>query len=382
MAITGSVQKKNGTWYAVLNLRAANGKRKPKWISTGLSARGNKKKSTAFLEQQINKFSENAADGSASDILLADYFERWLPKMEDKVRPNTFRAYKSNMENHIIPYFREKKIRLQQLCPVNLEDYYEYAKKQGLAATTIKHHHQNISKALSDAIHDKLLMYNPASAARTPKTEKFKAKFLTPKQLEQLMILIKGTVIELPVQLCSIYGFRRSEVLGLKWEYIDFEQRTLTVAETLQQHIGGSYVDDTKNESSRRVLPLTQQAYDLLLEQKEQQKEREKIMGSYYFKSDYVCTWADGKVIQPNYLTRSFHKILQKSDLPMVRLHDLRHSTASNLIEQNVSIVTVASWLGHSSPTTTLNFYAHSNIEQKKKAANVIDSMLAVRCFC
>ena len=63
----------------------------------------------------------------------------------------------------------------------------------------------------------------------------------------------------------------------------------------------------------------------------------------------------------------------------MVRLHDLRHSTASNLIEQNVSIVTVASWLGHSSPTTTLDFYAHSNIEQKKKAANVIDSMLAVR---
>ena len=379
MAITGSVQKKNGTWYAVLNLKDANGKRKPKWISTGLSARGNKKKATAFLEQQINKFSENAADGSACDILLADYFERWLPKMEDKVRPNTFRAYKSNMENHIIPYFREKKIRLQQLCPVNLEDYYEYAKKQGLSATTIKHHHQNISKALSDAIHDKLLMYNPASAARTPKTEKFKAQFLTPKQLEQLMILIKGTVIELPVQLCSIYGFRRSEVLGLKWEYIDFEQRTLTVAETLQQHIGGSYVDDTKNESSRRVLPLTQQAYDLLLKQKEQQKEREKIMGSYYFKSDYVCTWADGKVIQPNYLTRSFHKILQKSDLPMVRLHDLRHSTASNLIEQNVSIVTVASWLGHSSPTTTLNFYAHSNIEQKKKAAKVIDSMLAVR---
>lgn len=348
-------------------------------ISTGLSARGNKKKATVFLEQQINKFSENAAGGGASDILLADYFERWLPNMEDKIRPNTFRAYKSNMENHIIPYFREKKIRLQQLCPVNLEDYYEYAKKQGLSATTIKHHHQNISKALSDAIHDKLLMYNPASAARTPKTEKFKAKFLTPKQLEQLMILIKGTVIELPVQLCSIYGFRRSEVLGLKWEYIDFEQRTLTVAETLQQHIGGSYVDDTKNESSRRVLPLTQQAYDLLLKQKEQQKEREKIMGSYYFKSDYVCTWADGKVIQPNYLTRSFHEILQKSDLPMVRLHDLRHSTASNLIEQNVSIVTVASWLGHSSPTTTLNFYAHSNIEQKKKAANVIDSMLAVR---
>ena len=65
----------------------------------------------------------------------------------------------------------------------------------------------------------------------------------------------------------------------------------------------------------------------------------------------------------------------------MVRLHDLRHSTASNLIEQNISIVNVASWLGHSSPTTTLNFYAHTNQEQKKRVANVIDGMLAVRGF-
>ena len=368
MAITGSVQQKKGKWYAVLNLKDINGKRKAKWISTGLTVRGNKKKAEKFLEQQIDKYSENLAEGSATDILLADYFERWLP-----------RSYKGNMENHIIPYFREKKIRLQQLCPVNLEDYYEFAKKKGLSSTTIKHHHQNISKALSDAIHDKLLIYNPASAAKSPSPAKFKAKFLTPKQLEQLMLLVKGSVIELPVQLCSIYGFRRSEVLGLKWKYIDFDQRTLTVAETLQQNTGGSYVDVTKNESSCRMLPLTQQAYDLLLAQKEQQEERARVMGSYYNKSDYVCTWADGKVIEPNYLTRTFHKILQKSNLPMVRLHDLRHSTASNLIEQNVSIVNVASWLGHSSPTTTLNFYAHTNQEQKKRVANVIDGMFAVR---
>lgn len=379
MAITGSVQKKNGTWYAVLNLKDANGKRKPKWIPTGLVLRGNKKKAEAFLEQQIKQITGNAFDDNLTDILLADYFESWLPKIEKNIRPNSFRGYKSNMNNHIIPYFREKHIRLQQLCSSDLEDYYSYMKEQGLSSTSIKHHHQNISKALSDAVHDKLIMYNPASAAKSPSPAKFKAKFLTPKQLEQLMILLKGTVIELPVQLCSIYGFRRSEVLGLKWKYIDFENRTLTVAETLQQHIGGSYVDGTKTDSSNRILPLTKQAYDLLRAQKEQQEERAKLMGSYYHKSDYVCTWADGKVIQPNYLTRNFHKILQQSDLPMVRLHDLRHSTASNLIDQNVSILTVASWLGHSSPTTTLNFYAHTNQEQKKRAAKVIDNMISVR---
>lgn len=184
MAITGSIQQKNGKWYAVLNMKDINGKRKPKWIPTGYNARGNKKKAEKFLEQQLSKYSENALDGNANDILLADYFERWLPKIEKEVRPNTFRSYKCNMKNHIIPYFREKKIRLQQLCPVHLEDYYKSLKEKGLSSTTVKHHHQTISKVLSDAIHDKLLVYNPASAAKSPSPAKFKAKYLTPKQLE------------------------------------------------------------------------------------------------------------------------------------------------------------------------------------------------------
>ena len=84
-------------------------------------------------------------------------------------------------------------------------------------------------------------------------------------------------------------------------------------------------------------------------------------------------------MIQPNYLTKNFHQILLNSDLPMVRFHDLRHSTASNLMEQNVSIVNISGWLGHSSPTTTLNFYAHTNQEQKKRVANVIDDLISVR---
>ena len=135
MAITGSIQQKNGKWYAVLNMQQKNGKwyavlnmkdingkRKPKWIPTGYNARGNKKKAEKFLEQQISKYSENALDGNANDILLADYaldgnandilladyFERWLPKIEKEVRPNTFRSYKGNMKNHIIPYFSSR----------------------------------------------------------------------------------------------------------------------------------------------------------------------------------------------------------------------------------------------------------------------------------
>ena len=121
-----------------------------------------------------------------------------------------------------------------------------------------------------------------------------------------MLILVKGNVIELPVQLSAVYGFRRSEVLGLKWQYIDLDRRTITVAETLQQNVGGSYTDKPKTESSYRTLPMTDKVFEILQKQKRQQEERTDIMGDYYFKSDYVCTWADGKVIQPNYLTKQF----------------------------------------------------------------------------
>lgn len=375
MATTGSIQTKGGKYYAVINIQNANGKRKQKWINTGLPVRGNKKKAEKFLEQQIGKYSTNCLQ--SSDILFADYLESWLVKIEDGVRKNTYRSYKGNMENHIIPYFKEKKIWLQQVCPVTLEEYYDKMIEEGLSATTVRHHHQNISKALSDAVHDQLIIYNPATKAASPKPKKFKAKFLTPSQLAQLSVVVKNDVIELPVKLCAIYGFRRSEVLGLRWSCIDFNAKTISVEKTLQQHTGGSYTDEPKTESSRRVLPLTDAAYAILSEHRAQQEQMAEILGDNYHHSDYVCTWADGKVIQPNYLTKKFHKILMKSNLPVIRLHDLRHSIASNLInETDASIVKVSEWLGHSSPEVTLRFYSHINCEQKKEVAKSIDKML------
>ena len=154
-----------------------------------------------------------------------------------------------------------------------------------------------------------------------------------------------------------MYGFRRSEVLGRKWEHIDFENRTVTVTETLQQGANGDYVDTPKTNSSYRTLPMTDSVYSLLKGQKHRQERLQAALGASYIQSDYVCTWPDGDVISPNYLTRTFHNVIAKSSLPNIRLHDLRHSAASNLLNMGFSIVQVQQWLGHGSASTTLNFY-------------------------
>ena len=385
MSVTGNLQTKNGKYYAVINLHDENGKRRQKWINTNLPLRGNKKAAEAFLNEQVAKYEQVIVP--YSKLTVAEYFEQWLSQMAGKVRANTYRNYCGNMQNHIIPYFQCKKILLQELTAVDLEEYYESKLQKGsklkteeaLSPTTIKHHHQNISKALSDAVHDRLIALNPASSAKMPKqerTKKFKPEFLNTKEVDSLLVLFDGSVVELPVRLCAFYGFRRSEVLGLKWSAIDLERRTLTIEETLQQGIGGNYTDETQTESSTRTMPMPDSNYQLITRQRDLQNERREVMGNYYIESDYLCTWPNGQVISPNYLTKTFHSIVSKSTLPRVRLHDLRHSAATNLLEMGFNVAQVAEWLGHESPTTTLKFYSHAIKTSKMEMATALDKVL------
>jgi integrase len=234
MAVTGNLQIRNSKYHAVINLYDEDGKRRQKWICTNLPIRGNKKAAEAFLSDQIAKYDCSVVPYTT--ITVADYFRKWLKKIEKKVRPNTYRNYAANMENHIIPYFEAKKITLQNLTTEDLERYYSSKLKKGsklrsgeaLSPTTVKHHQQNISKALADAVHDKLIKTNPASTVVMPKPEgrvrKFRPEFLSTREIDELMFLFVGSVVELPVRLCAFYGFRRSEVLGLKWNAIDFDR--------------------------------------------------------------------------------------------------------------------------------------------------------------
>lgn len=379
--ITGSVQVKNGKYWVVINLYDVSGKRKPKWIDTKLPERGNKRNAEKMLADYLADF--NKMNIPYSKITVDEYFKWWLDEVKSQVNQNTYRSYRGNMMNHIIPYFEQNKTQLQELTPLDLEVYYvvkskphsKLDSKGTLSPTTIKHHHQNISKALADAVRKGLITMNPAANAKTPKAEKFKANFFNQSQIKEMLLLFKGSVIELPVFLTSVYGFRRSEVLGLKWSQIDFENQSIIISETLQQGVGGSFTSGTKTDGSYRTLPMTKEVKKVLLEKKKSQEDKKRLMGSYYIESDYVCTWEDGRVVEPNYLTRTFHSMIVKSDLPVIRFHDLRHSSASNLLNMGFSVVDVASWLGHSSSSTTLNFYAHIQKNSKMNIANALDGV-------
>lgn len=373
--MTGSLHVRNNKYYVVLSFLNEKGVWKQKWISTKLDVKGNKLKAKEFLSNVLNEYERKNLEHDG--LSVSDYFTQWIDRQKNKISPSTYRSYRGYMLNHIIPYFSEKCIKMNDLKAYHLEDYYDAksADDHRLSAQTIKHHHRIISKALNDAVKREIISMNPAVNAAPPKVEKFVGTFLNPEQLQELLRLVKGTLLELPITFLVIYGLRRSELLGLCWQSIDFGNEQFTISRVLIQHPGGDYLKPfTKNDSSYRTLPMTPTIKRLLLQKRETQERYRKLCGKEYTDSDFVFTWDDGRPITPNYLTVSFRKMIVNSSLPTIRLHDLRHSAASNLLAMNYSVVEVQHWLGHSQPSTTLNFYSHVDSQSKKSISNRLET--------
>ena len=230
---------------------------------------------------------------------------------------------------------------------------------------------EDMSKALgiSTKTGYKLLRNNKISSMRIGKSYRIAKVHL------QLFL----NKIELPIILASFYGLRRSEVLGLKWDAIDFQRNTITIQHTYTScDIDGSIIevaaDTTKTKSSRRTLPLIPQFRDILLEKLEQQEEYKRVCGRCYNKKyiDYICVDEMGNIIKPNYVTCSFSDLLKKYGLRHIRFHDLRHTCASLLLNNGIPMKQIQEWLGHSDFATTANIYAHLECNSKLTSAQAM----------
>jgi len=243
----------------------------------------------------------------------------------------------------------------------------------------ILHYHTLIHKALKYAVKNKYIERNPADDAERPKAEKFKGIFYNGDDLEKLFAAVKGNTLEIPVLFGAFYRLRRSEVVGLIWSAVDFQEDTITIRHTITNcYLNGKRVqiskDRTKNSSSLRTLPLVPQVKERLLALQEEQANNRKICGSCYNKEyrEYICVNALGELISPGYVTDTFPKLLEKNHLKRIRFHDLRHSCASFLIANGVSMKQVQEWLGHSDFSTTANIYSHLEYKAKIASANTM----------
>lgn len=372
--MTGSLTVKNGKYYAVLNIYE-NGKRKKKWISTDLPEKGNKRKAEHFLREKLAEY-ERMEGIVRSNVRFSDYVRIWLEQISRTVDPVTMQGYQVTADGHILPYFDEKKTSLADVDCKTLQQYIDMKHKSGrldgkggLSPKSIRAHKNIISQALDMAVKNKLIPSNPCQFVILPPLVRYESTFYNETQIKNLFAALNNDPMLPLVKITALYGLRRSELLGLQWDSIDFEARTMTIRHTVAKVTEVIAKDKTKNASSRRTFPLTAETLDILRKAKYQEEQNCIAFGREYQKNNYVFKWPDGRPYSPDYVSHRFSNLLKKHNLPHIRFHELRHSCASILISMGWSLKDVQEWLGHADIQMTANIYSHLDIARKTNIA-------------
>lgn len=388
--VAGHLEEKRGIYQMALSWTDCNGKRSRKSVSTGLPVKGNKKRAETMLQKtrqeyeemlmQAQQEKEEQSKNQDEDpkILFADFMEQWLDVIRPDIKLTTYGGYCMNVKTVIAPYFREKGIYLQDLTASDINDFYAEQLKR-VKATSVHKYHANISKALKYAVEKDFIPYSIMDKVKRPKKERFVGKFLKQSEVVALFEAVKGHKLELGVILGAFYGLRRGEIVGLKWEAIDFEANTITIEHTVTMAtINGKRIvvaaDTTKSKSSYRTLPLVPTFRAKLLAIWEEQQYYKKLCGKSYNKAEGVYIYVDqlGNRIKPDYLTREFPDFMVEHGFRKMRFHDLRHSCASLLLACGVPLKQIQEWLGHSDFAITANTYAHLEFNSKLASANAM----------
>lgn len=382
--MTGSLQIKNDKYYAVLNLKV-DGKRKPKWIPLGIPIRGNKRKAEAALNRLLEEYEkeeEIRENHSEADILLADYLHKWLKMVKPTIAVSTYQSYCNMINARLDKYFRKLGVTLGSVTATQIQDFYQVILDEGYTTNTVIHYHAVLRKAQQSAVKKEVIPRNPADSVDKPKKNHYQAAHYSEEEMLELFKVIEGDPLELPIKIAAYYGLRRSEVLGLKWEAVNFKEKTLAINhKIIEAKVDGKFVpvgeDVLKTKSSIRTLPLLPVIEELLNKEKEKQEFMQKIFKDSYCQDylEYVCVDQTGRLLRPNFVTEHFAYLIRKFGLKKIRFHDLRHTCASLLLANGVPMKQIRVWLGHSTFSTTADIYAHLDMSAQIQTGSVAGAL-------
>jgi len=379
--MTASLQTKQDrpNYFVVLAFKdSVTGKNKTKWISTGVPVKGNNKhlaKERMYEElAKYQRYQDDKVDFSIDTMFVA-YLESWLVNMKHSIEPTTYEAYKRNIDQRIIPYFKPLKLSVRDVTPAHIQHFVNHC-LETVSTNTVHRYLANISKCLNTAVKQNMIAFNPVSRIDKPKKVTYRGvKFYNGEQISELLKRSKGDALEIIILLTIFYGLRRSEVLGLKWDAVDFQNDNITIRHTVVPGKGVLHKkESTKNESSYDTMPMPEMIKAKLKSWKEKQAEYKLFQPSDYNKEEYVCTHANGVLIRPGYVSQHFKVLLKNINMPHIRFHDLRHSSASYLLSQGFSMKEIQTWLRHKDIQTTMNIYTHIDMSAQRGIAENLNA--------
>jgi integrase len=376
--MTGSLQTKKGKYYILLNLHE-NGKRKQKWIPTGLDAKGNKRKAEQLLREKLQE-QERPEEAIMPDLRFSDAVREWLREVELRVDVVTWQGYNDLAGCHVLPYFDKLGVMLRdtdrKVLQAYLDEKFRSGRKDGkggLSPSSLRLHKNILHQTLDCAVRDGILPRNPCADVTLPQKQRREPHFYTSEQVNAMLDAFKDEPLFPLVRMTVLYGLRRSEVLGLKWDSVDFERKLITVRHTVVKVTRKVEKDKTKNASSYRSFPLLPDVEAMLRQMQQAEQHNRKLFGRDYISSDYLFKWDNGTSLDPDFVTHKFEKLLKQHGLPQIRFHDLRHSCASALISMGYTLKDIQEWLGHADIKMTANIYGHLDVQRKQNIAGALD---------
>lgn len=377
--MNGSLQINKGIYHVSFRVTDQNGRRIQKQLSTGIKAeKGNKRKAEQRMKEILEQWENVVA--ITNNSLLCDYIADWVERDKSRVQITTYDGYKHMLNKYIYPYFKNTRLNVQDVKPMHIEKYCAEKIEGGLSPNTVIKHLAIIRTALQDAVKNGIIRTNPADLVEKPKKIKPKHDYYKQEELQKLLSVVRNTNIEVPVFLAVVFGLRRSEVLGLTWSAIDFDNMTLTICNKVTRGIVDGKVtevisDTLKSETSNRTFMLNEAVRNYLADVRKRQEERPRRTNKYI---DYVCVNEIGELLKPDYVTHKFNDLLAENNMRPIRFHDLRHSCISLLVNNNFNMKLVQEYAGHADFTITANTYAHTDLTEKREEVNAITELLAI----
>lgn len=299
-------------------------------------------------------------------ITLGEWIDEWLETYKKiEVSVTSFDRYRSLAENHIKPALGA--IYLQQLRTEHIQKLYKELKEKGYSSSTIRLLHTVLHSSLERAVKNKLIFFNPSAEVSLPKLQKYKARVLTVEEQQKFIEALEGDRLKAAFLILLFTGIRRGELLALKWEDINFKDKTMTISKNLVRSRGQGknklIIKSTKTENIR-IIPLS----DIVLEALKEHQEKMQAEGKYGTDKPVFCT-RNGNYIFPDRLNEKYERILKKAGLePDENIHALRHTFATRALQAGVNLKIIQKLLGHARLSTTADRYSHVFLEMEREA--------------
>jgi integrase len=384
MAGRGSIEKRgNDSWRLTVSMGYdQNGKRikKQKTVKAKNKTEANKRLAEFITEIEAGEYID------PSKMKFIDFVEEWREKYANKhLSPKTIETYSYPLKNYILPTFGNT--RLDEIKPIHiinyldsLEDIRKDGKKGGLSSSSIYYHYRILKDILSRATEWKVIKSNPVENVKRPKVTQNKTDVYTEEEVRELFEKLQHEPIHnrIMILLAITTGLRRGELLGLQWEDVDFEDKTINVVHSIQYIKGKGYeLKEPKTKTSTRTIVAPAYVLEELknykrIKNKERMQAAELWEGGKHF--FVFCTW-NGKPYYPTVPGTWWRRFIKRTGLKSIRFHDLRHTAATLLINQGVHAKVISERLGHADIKTTMNIYGHYVRKADEEAADKLNSL-------